>query len=73
MPKGDLPWIVFFWTPLATRLLPEEKSSLVTIAKAAGIALLARCEQGIRSSVAAGREFVPDPEQYPELLFDSGD
>ena len=71
MPKSDLPWIVFFCTPLATRLLPEEKNSLAAIAKAVGIALLALCEQGIRSSVAAGREFIPDPEAYPELLLDS--
>ena len=73
MPKGDLPWISYFCTPLATRLLPEEKNSLVSVAKVVGIALLARCEQGIRGSLAAGREFIPDPEAYPELLVDSED
>jgi len=73
MPKGDLPWLAYFCTPVATRLLPGEKNSLVAVAKVAGLALLARCEQGIRSSVAAGREFLPDPEAYPELLLDSED
>jgi hypothetical protein len=73
MPKSDLPWVAFFCTPTATCLPSEERNSLIAIAKAAGIALLVRCQQGIRSSRAAGREFRLDPEEYPELLIDSED
>lgn len=73
MPQGDLPWLAGFSSPEANRLANEERDSLLAAVKSAGLALLARCEQGVRGSVAAGREFIPDPDEYPELLLDSED
>jgi hypothetical protein len=63
-----VPWLAGFRTPEVNRISKGEKDSLLAAVRSAGVVLLARCEQGVRSSVAAGRDFRLDPEEYPELL-----
>jgi hypothetical protein len=67
MPR-NMPWMSGFPSSEYLRLSAEERNTVLTIVRLVGLALLEKCTAASERAKANGGDFVPNSDQYLELL-----